>query len=144
MPKISDKLKAIPITQPKAKKPVWDGPESNTPNGGITYSLLSRFLTCRERFRVMVIDGLRGADAFNQPIEFGNMWHACEEAHAENLPRVNHEGQWMDRWECELRKYAKGAIKHFPMNQEQIQHCHDLVKTLFPYYVRHWAEHPDV
>jgi hypothetical protein len=58
--------------------PVWGGPEKE----GITSSLLSRFLACRERFRLLVIEGLKPVDRFQHKISYGNMWHVCEEHHA--------------------------------------------------------------
>ena len=54
---------------------IWDGPEED----GITQSLLSRFLVCRERFRILVVDGLKPVDQFSSRIEYGQMWHLCEE-----------------------------------------------------------------
>ena len=53
--------------------PLWEGPAGTGPNGGITFSLLSRFLVCRERFRVHAVLGLRPADDFNHRLEFGSM-----------------------------------------------------------------------
>src|SRR5580658_5237243 len=62
--------------------PLWDGPESDTPNGGVTQSLLGSFLCCRERFRIKVVEGLQPADSFRRALEFGNLWHCAEEAFA--------------------------------------------------------------
>ncbi len=38
------------------REPVWKGPEVD----GVTQSLLSRYLTCKERFRLLVIEGFCG------------------------------------------------------------------------------------
>src|SRR6185369_9120155 len=82
MPTIKNKKSAMKI-KPVAPKPrVWAGPMDAGPTGGITQSLLSMFLVCRERFRLRVIEGLHSFDRFNHRIEYGSMWHICEEVHA--------------------------------------------------------------
>mgnify|MGYP003463448113 FL=1 len=63
-------------------KPLWDGPYTETENGGLTYSLLSRFLCCRHRFWLRVIKGLKADEGFSYIMEYGNAWHYCEELFA--------------------------------------------------------------
>ena len=118
-----------PIKQRPAT-PVWRGPEVD----GITFSLLSRFLVCRERFRIMVVEGLRPKPSFSAPLEFGNMWHVCEEWHAEGVKN----------WESFLEGYARKLLTSYPMDQEQVNHWYEICKTMFPIYADHWAKHPDV
>jgi hypothetical protein len=62
----------------KLSKPLWSGPDGEGPNGGITFSLLSRFLVCRERFRLHALEGWRTQDGFNHRLEYGNMWHGTK------------------------------------------------------------------
>jgi hypothetical protein len=114
-------------------KVLWKGPESDGDQGGITVSLLSRFLVCRERFRLHVVDGLRPGDAFNHRLEYGNMWHVCEEFHAQGQP-----------WEAALRSYARGLCRKYPLQQEQVEHWYNVCKVQFPVYVDYWSKHPDV
>lgn len=124
---LKDKIKA---PRPKARKgPVWKGPEVD----GVTQSLLSRFLVCRERFHAYVVEGLRTAEQFSAPVEVGNMWHACEEALAA-------DGDWKPA----LTKHCEGLVRKYPYQQEQVRHWHAMVKALFPVYVDHWARHPDI
>ena len=127
MPKVMSKIR------PKQQESVWAGPEDDGPNGGITQSLLSRWLCCRERFRLLVVEGLRPTDAFNHRMEYGQMWHVCEE-HLANL----------DSWDYALHEYAKLLCRQYPMQQEQIVHWMNVCKTQFPLYVDYWAKHPDV
>ena len=115
---------------PKPQGPVWKGPEVD----GVTQSLLSRFLVCRERFRLLVVEGLRPVDSFNARLEFGQMWHVCEEALASSSD-----------WRPALLAYCKaGLATRYPMDREKIDHWYNICKALFPLYVDHWSKNPDV
>ncbi len=134
MPKptpLTTKLKGAGFANPHAgpPTPVWKGPEED----GITFSLLSRFLVCRERFRLLVVEGLRPIDAFNHRLEFGQMWHVCEEGLASGLG-----------YERALLTYAQAAARRYPTSQNDVQKWYHVTKRMFPLYVEHWAEHPDV
>jgi hypothetical protein len=111
------------------REPLWKGPEKD----GITFSLLSRFLVCRERFRVRVIEGLGARETFSPPIHYGNMWHVCEEAIAAKTG-----------WKEPLRNYIAKLAQQFPMQREDINHWYGLCLVEFPAYVEHWSKHPDV
>ncbi len=141
MPKINAKPAMTPfaakmrnVKLPKGpKRPLWDGPESDSDNGGVTQSLLSRFLTCRERFRLKVIEGFRTVEAFSHLLEYGNMWHVCEEALAGNQDYGN-----------ELTHYCKDLLHKYPLQRQQVEHWYDVCRMQFPLYVDHWSKHPDV
>jgi len=107
-------------------KPLWGGPEKE----GVTNSLLQRFLACRERFRVSVIEGLGPPETFNHRIEYGNMWHTCEEA--------------LEDWEDALRVYASNLASVYRDQQEQVAHWHMVCRTQFPIYLEYWMKHPEV
>ena len=112
-------------------KPVWAGP--NAPRGGITQSLLSIFLCCRERFRLRVIEGLASPDQFNHRIEYGNMWHLCEEVNAlDDL-----------YWDNPLETYTRKLCQKYPLQQEQIIKWYEICKLQFPVYLKYWAKDPD-
>lgn len=112
--------------------PVWKGPEVD----GVTQGLLARFLQCRERFRIYVIDGLRQRDTFNPRLEFGNMWHVMEEDYSRE-PSV--EG-----FEKALLDYCRKLSNRYPSQQDQIEHWYGMAKAMFPEYVCHYADNPDV
>ncbi len=125
----------------KAKRePVWSGPCGDGPNGGVTQSLVSRFLVCRERFRLLVVEGLRPKDQFSHRIEYGNLWHVCEEALAEGSDMSVDNPLWLRR----LSDYCKGLCKRYPTQQDQIDHWYNVCKVQFPLYVDFWSKHPDV
>lgn len=130
MSKLSDRLKSLP------EKPefLWEGPSSDGPNGGITQSMLNQFLVCRERFRVKYVLGLQTPDTFNNRLEYGNFWHACEESLAANDP---------DPW-AKLDLYTAELCERYPLQQAEIIHWYNICKLQFPVYVDYWSKHPDV
>ena len=133
----------MPTAAPKATAPVWAGPAGNGPQGGVTQSLLGRYLSDGERFRLKVMGGWTTTDRFDPKREFGNLWHACEEALASER---NHFGEVVGTtlWEDNLRTYMEGMLTRYPLDREAVVHWAGLAGALFPQYVRHWAKHPDV
>lgn len=125
--------KLNPNLQKGRKEPLWKGPSGEGPMGGITFSMLTRFLSCRERFRVYAIEGLRTIDKFNARMEYGQLWHACEEALAAKKP-----------WEDSLLTYVKDLSKRYPMDRVQVSHWYNVCKVQFPIYVQYWKKQPDV
>jgi hypothetical protein len=125
----------LPDRVPVRKGPVWEGPDGAGPNGGVTYSLLCRFLTCPERFRLLVVDGLRPAERFVAPLEYGSMWHVCEEYHASGPAEA---------WEYELERYAQGLMQKYPMQRPEVADWYEKCRALFPVYVEYWSQHDDV
>ncbi len=121
----------------KRTKTVWKGPEED----GITQSLLSRFLCCRERFRLLVVEGLQPADAFNHLLEYGNMWHMCEETLAAQHSPVVTDGTG---WQSGLKKYCQKLCEKYPLQQIQIDKWYNVCKVQFPIYIEYWCKHPDV
>lgn len=120
----------------KKREPLWKGPEDDSNEGGITQSLLSKFLCCRERFRVRVIEGLAANDQFNKNLEYGNMWHVCEEAFAAE-PKTG-------RWAVDLGSYCRGLEDRYRFAHEEIMKWSTICKMQFPIYIQYWKKHPDV
>ncbi len=135
MSKLSDGIRKAGIGSGERKGPLWKGPEVD----GITFSLLSRFLVCRERFRLYAIEGLQPAPSFNHRIEYGSMWHVCEEALASGKSPANTVDQWVP-----LQRYADFLCAKYPTAVDQIQHWYNVCRTQFPVYVDYWSRHPDV
>ena len=124
--------------KPQRKEPVWKGPEVD----GITQSLLSKFLVCKERFRLYVVEGLTEQDQFNHALEYGNMWHFCEEALAAD---VNHlAGNLLEwGWQPNLERCAKQLCKRYPLQQEQVAKWYNVCLLQFPIYVKYWKNDSD-
>lgn len=113
--------------------PLWQGPCAAGPLGGITQSMLVRFLSCRERFRLKYVLGLEPPDRWNKNIGYGNMWHVCEEAMAAN-----------EVHEPKLCYHAEEQIKRYRSQADEIEKWYRVCQVQFPEYAKYWAEHPDV
>ncbi len=130
MPKLSiDKIRKHKISKPKPS--IWQGPCSEDQQGGITNSLLERYLCCPERFRIMVMEGLRSKPDFSPSMHYGQMWHICEE-HVDG------------NWDKALRVYCRELQQEFRTAGNMIQHWYNVCKTQFPIYLNYWSKNPDV
>lgn len=94
--------------------------------------MLGSFLQCRERFRIKYVLGLKPAEQFNRALEYGNMWHLCEEFHASG-----------DDWEKPLQEYTKELMKKYQTQQPEIDKWYNVCLKQFPIYVEHWSKHKD-
>lgn len=150
MPLKKQILSDTPLSLPSNQGPVWKGPTVD----GISQTLLGRYLTCPERFRVMVIEGLQVTPTFNNRLEFGNMWHVCEEAHANSQCKVCNGTRSLQGvsdygpcpvcdWNRALLDYANELGKIYPTQLMQIVHWIKVTEALFPAYIEYWSNHPD-
>jgi len=110
-------------------QPLWKGPQKD----GITFSLLSKFLVCRERFRLQVIEGLQLDEGFRHQLEYGSLWHEAEEAFAGG-----------NDWRKAVRKYRDRLRANYPADITDINKWTSVCLTTFPLYIKHWERHPDV
>jgi hypothetical protein len=125
-------LKKLKLTKPENNM-LWEGPSGQGPNGGITQSMLASFLNCRERFRVKYVLGYKRFDDFSRILEYGNMWHVCEEALAGNKD-----------WKKPLLIYAKKLKSQYKTSQPEIEKWYQVCLHQFPIYVDYWKKHKDV
>ena len=113
--------------------PLWQGPCADGPLGGITQSMLVRFLSCRERFRLRYILGLEPPDKWNHHLGYGNMWHVCEESLAKGID-----------YRSLLVNHARDMANRYPLQTAEIDKWGQVCYIQFPEYVGYWAQHPDV
>lgn len=125
---LADTLKKKGLTSLNSP-PLWKGPMTD----GVTQSMLSNYLVCKERFRIGVIEGLGPIDRFNKGLEYGQMWHLCEEMYA--------AGQ---DWKEPLKTYCRELCKRFKESQEEIDKWYRVCLVQFPVYLDYWKKHPDV
>ncbi len=125
---IADRINALKLPE---RVCLWKGPDDLGPQGGITFSLLSRFLACRERFRLLVVEGLKPAPSFQRRMEYGNMIHHCEETHLAGLP-----------WEVALQGYCQKLIEKHGGAAQEIEKWYNICKIQFPIYLRYWEAQP--
>lgn len=110
------------------ENPLWKGPHQD----GITFSLLVKFLECRERFRLKVVEGLTEDEGFNHHLEFGSIWHEGEEAVAEGKA-----------WKPRMKAYAGKLMAKWPEAEDEINKWVSIATHVFPAYLAHWENHPD-
>ena len=123
----------------KAKESVWKGPEVD----GITQSKLGLFLKCRERFRVSMVEGLRPQDMFRHSLEYGQMWHVCEEALALGGNPITKNPVVSSPWEDQLLGYCSSLAQKYRLDSDAINKWYCICKMQFPLYVEYWKKHPD-
>lgn len=107
---------------------LWKGPLED----GVTQSLLCKFLVCRHRFYLKVVKGLKEEfQGFPDALEYGNLWHECEEAYAGGFS-----------WQMALKAYTKKLQGMYPTCPESIHKWYNVCKQQFPAYIDYWKNNP--
>lgn len=132
-PKPGTLASKLTAAKPRPRGPLWEGPSGEGWNGGVTQSLMKAWLSCKERFRVKYVEGWRPVAKFHPRMDYGNLWHTCEEAFAANKD-----------WEGPLVSYCRDLAKKFPFQRDEVNHWFEVCRTQFPLYVKWWSEHPEV
>lgn len=133
---LSEHIKKHQKPRKQRTGPVWQGPCSPEANGGITFSLLSRYLCCKERFRLHVVEGLRPHRTWNHRTGYGDFWHQLEETFAAG-------GNLGVAFE-NLASMCRSLVQQYPMQAGEVEHWYNVAKVQFPIYVEYWARHADV
>ena len=123
------------VKQPaKPAGPLWLGPMNEGPLGGITQSVIASWFVDKERCRLRMIEGLKEEDKFNHRLEYGHMFHLCEEHLAAGKP-----------YEQALLNYAKGLVaKYGNAASGEINKWYSVCAVQFPHYVNFWRKNKDV
>lgn len=139
------------VNRPAPMAVLWEGPCSNSDQGGVTQSLLGRWLACRERARLYLVEGWRSSDRFMARIEYGSMWHCAEEALAHQKLPTGTADQMRDQglkvteaWQLALEQYCRQLLQRYPFQQQEVEHWYEVCCKQFPEYVKYWRQHPDV
>ncbi len=145
---ITDQMKSVSVK--KKSTPVWQGPEGTGPNGGITFSLLSKWLVCKERCRILMVEGLKPTEKWNHKIEFGNMFHLCDEVFTKTWAEQSSKREPTRTEDAissalnALWEYAETLVTKYPYSQEDIDKWFNVARVLFPEYVKYWKTHKDM
>lgn len=118
-----------PVAAPPKKRCVWSGPEGRCHNGGVSQSMIARWLSDRWRFALANIEGLRPVGKFSAPRDYGTMFHLCDEVHSAG-------GDWAGR----LKEHAAGLCRTYPADTEEIEKYWRACRVIFPEYVVFWAK----
>lgn len=109
---------------------LWKGPYEE----GITFSNLSKWLCCRERARLYLVEGLVDKNEFVHAIEYGSMFHECEEQYREqgkiSLPEIRER----------LVQYSLKLKNKWPEAEKEIDHWTRVCLVQFPLYIKHHEE----
>lgn len=107
---------------------LWRGPEED----GITFSLLARFLECRERFRLLVQEGLKEPLEWDHKIQYGSLFHEGLDA-------------WQDGKDPSkaVHKYARQLKDEYPSDIEDIDKWVGICLVQLQEYIRYWNMHRD-
>lgn len=124
----------------KPSSPVWSGPNGSGHNGGITFSLLSRYLCCKERFRLLVIEGLKPGEGFNHRLEYGNLWHVAEDAYSASRKDPTVSKAWKQSVQAAIDKYGQELYQKYPLSREEVEKWHAICSLQFPIYVAYWEK----
>lgn len=123
----------------KLTEPLWKGPSVD----GITQSMMNLYLICPRRFYVPTIEGLSPSGGFNKNMEYGTMWHVCEEVLAgEKSIRNGRDAE--SAFRPVLQEHCRKLMRKFPLAQDEITKWYEVCKRQFPVYVDYWKKHPDV
>jgi hypothetical protein len=112
--------------------PLW------TLDDGITYSDLSKFDVCRQRFHIGRIQGWK-PKGFSLPLEFGNIFHLLSEAQDRDIP--------LDAMEYIAKQYTSDRIEHSIRNGDddkvkELKMLSAVVTVTFLNYVDFWKNNP--
>lgn len=97
--------------------------------GGVTFSILSRWLSCRDRAKVKLIHGLGPRPRFSKHMEYGNMFHLCEESLLAGRD-----------WRQQLISYTHKLLAKYSSDREEIEKWYCVCLLQFPEYVKFWNE----
>ncbi len=127
--KLKDRIKAVRSKQKAKREPFWDGPAI-----GISNSRLGGFFTCPERFRINNILGVQEPDSFNIRIEYGQIWHAMEEACAKAGFVFSRE-----IYHKVCLEYCQKLAKKYPMDRNLISFWSKICLTQFQIYIEFYG-----
>lgn len=126
---LKDRIAVAMVNRRPRTESLWKGPVVD----GVSQSMICRFLVCRERFRIAYVEGLQPFPTLSKPLEYGNMWHICEEYFA--------LGQ---DWSKPLTEYTKDLHKKFPSQPDEVSRLERICRTQFPVYVNWWKKNSPV
>ncbi len=126
---LKDRIAAAMVTRRPRTEPLWKGPVVD----GVSQSMICRFLVCRERFRVAYVEGLQPFPTLSKPLEYGNMWHICEE----------HFALGQD-WSKPLTAYTNTLHQKFSAQPDEVSKLERICRTQFPVYVDWWKKNSPV
>lgn len=94
---------------------VYRGPYLEGEKAGVTQSMLARFIDCPHRTYLKYLLGWRRPPSFDKAVEYGNYWHAAEEASDKPFD------VWGPTPQMEaVMAYRDALLKRFPTEHREI------------------------
>lgn len=125
LPKPLRKLEKSSPEKTGRRESLWKGPKVD----GITFSLMSKFVVCRDRFHKKVVLGLREPNRFDKKMHYGSIWHEGEELYARGKA-----------WLPGVQKYGLKLRSEYPSSEKEIVYWTEICKKQFAVYVNHYAK----
>lgn len=117
------RVKAKKPPNPKGvRQPLWD-----LYRDGITYSLLTKFCECPERFRMRVVEGW-SESGLSEPLEFGNAFHLC----LEKLPQPPEKTTQL----YQQQRFEKNTVE--PHQREEFEKLMSMVEGAVHGHDKYW------
>ena len=114
-------------------EPLWD-----LERDGVTFSMLSKFLNCRERFRLSAVEGWT-PKGIKVPLEFGSAFHKCME-HVEGGGRIEQVGKVVSGYQqSRLRDKSQSFTAD---DQQDLERVMGMVERTYYLYHDYWASRP--
>jgi hypothetical protein len=126
-------LRKPKIEGPKLKKGAKPKPnwtlyeEDGGREWGLSYSNMTKFVNCRERFRLRTVEGLTPTDT-KEALNFGTIFHKGLELHALGYTRTQI-----------LREFRKKTSKRRKKAEVYDPYQCQIVATMLPYYSKFWG-----
>lgn len=115
------------------RKPFWEGPYSNGPEGGITQTLLSKWLCCRHRFWLQTVCGAIDPRDFDIPLYYGDAFHNALETFALGRHNPITAGQ-------RIKDYFHRIAEADPQAAHKAGYWSRICYDQFLAYCKHWQE----
>jgi hypothetical protein len=94
--------------------------------------LIGHSLSCPERFRIKVIEGLRPVEQFEKSLFFGDLWHLAEETDAKG-----------GDWKAAVLEKARAEAQKFPISADDVRKWYNILLVQFPIALDWWSKHKD-
>lgn len=111
----------------------WAGPTNkggDKPKQGVTQSIVGDYVTCAERCRIKKVLGFDRPEEFNKNLDYGHMWHTCEEYYYKKLD-----------WKEALKNVTKGYLDEYRSQQEEIYKWYRACLAQYEVYLTYWKKH---
>lgn len=121
------------LTKTHGKSPLWEGPYSNGPEGGLTQTLMSKWLVCRHRFWLQAVCGAVDPRDFDIPLHYGDAFHNALETYALGKVQPEKAGQ-------RIKDYFHKISQADPTTTHKAGYWSQICYDQFLHYCKVWKD----